>query len=77
MCQSDGGFFSRLLKLKMFCHESSRSNSVIPNARPIAGDLETSFADNMRDSLQESGVPARAPQKLRLAGMTLVGGHAQ
>ena len=38
--------------------------AVIPNARLIAGDLETSFADNKLNPLKESGVPTRAPQGL-------------
>ena len=47
--------------------------NVIPKARLIAGDLETSFAYNKLNSLKESGVPARASQGLRLAGMTIYG----
>ena len=46
---------------------------VIPNARPIAGDLETRFGGNKPNWLKQSGVPARAPQGLRLAGMTVFG----
>ena len=52
--------------------ESVHPKTVIPNVRSIAGDLEPSFGDHKLNSLKQSGVPARAPQGLRLAGMTLV-----
>jgi hypothetical protein len=45
--------------------------AVIPNARPIAGDLEPRFGDLTPNWLKQSGVPACAPQGLRLAGMTI------
>jgi hypothetical protein len=41
--------------------------------RSEVSDLESRFDRNKRNWLNESGVPARAPQGLRLAGMTTWG----
>jgi hypothetical protein len=39
--------------------------------RSGVSDLEARFGGEKRDGLRESGVPARASQGLRLAGMTV------
>ena len=56
-------------------HQAANQSWIVRHSkRPLfAGDLETSFADNRLNLLKKSGVPARAPQGLRLAGMTVVG----
>ena len=62
---------------KVQTQEKPKYNHVIPNARPIAGDLEPRFSLKRRNLLKESGVPARASQGLRLAGMTKFGDWSQ
>jgi hypothetical protein len=49
---------------------TSRRHSKRP---PFAGDLEPRFDVNKPNWLNQSGVPARAPQGLSLSGMTRFG----
>jgi hypothetical protein len=55
-------------KLNPKCRHSKRETK-----RSEVRDLESRFGNNKRNWLSESGVPARAPQGLRLAGMTTSG----